>query len=285
LQEIAIAWPSTAITPEQWRRRVEDLATQAEGMIGKQCTLQQQAQLALSWAGLCWSGFSPEVIAGSARASLLLNQSVVMATAPADQLAEISERLDAIWQQARRDPSAAVVSVAPPFVELPPAEPVKRPRRTKRALEPDLQPVENTMTDAEFEALVLGSDHGPGPAEPEPAPAPRQEPRKLRPASERMKRREPDPEPVETRVAAAPLDPEPCPPSPPPPGWLVAGEVGELLEISEATVGRWRDAGRFGEGWAKHGGRYYYSPDAVELLMAGEVPPGLDALVADVRAA
>jgi hypothetical protein len=68
----------------------------------------------------------------------------------------------------------------------------------------------------------------------------------------------------------------------------VAGEVGELLEISEATVGRWRDAGRFGadgEGWAKHGGRYYYNPDAVESLMAGEVPPGLDALVADVRAA
>jgi hypothetical protein len=267
-QEITIIWPTAALTPEAWRRRVEDLATQAEGMIGKQCSLQDLARLALSWAGLCWSGFSPETVAASARASLLLNQSVVMAAEPADQLAEISERLDAIWQQARRDPSAAVVSAAPPFIELPPAEPVQRKRRKKDQ-------------DQDQDALEPAADPEPLPA---PAPAPRREPRPLRPRAERMAAR-PAPPPEPEPLAVVPPEPEPCPPSPPPPGWLVAGEVGELLEVSEVTVGRWRDAGRFGEGWAKHGGRFYYSPDSVELLMAGEVPPGLDQLLADVQAA
>lgn len=31
----------------------------------------------------------------------------------------------------------------------------------------DLEPVENTMTDEEFETLIAASDHGPGPFEPE----------------------------------------------------------------------------------------------------------------------
>jgi len=270
-QEITIIWPTAALTPEAWRRRVEDLATQAESMIGKQCSLQDLAQLALSWAGLCWSGFSPEVIAGSARASLLLNQSVVMAAEPADQLAEISERLDAVWEAAQSDPSAAVVNVAPPFIELPPAEPVQRKRRKK---EPDQDALK-------LEHEEPAADPEPLPA---PAPAPRREPRVLRPASERMAAR-PAPAPEPEPLAVVPLEPEP---SPPPPGWLLAPEVAELLDTSEVTVGRWRSAGKFGadgEGWAKHGGRFHYSPDTVESLMAGEVPAGLDALVADVQAA
>jgi hypothetical protein len=63
--------------------------------------------------------------------------------------------------------------------------------------------------------------------------------------------------------------------------------VAELLDTTEATVSRWRQAGKFGaecEGWVKSGRSYWYSPAAVESLMAGGIPAGLDQLVADVQA-
>jgi hypothetical protein len=115
--------------------------------------------------------------------------------------------------------------------------------------------------------------------EPEPPPAPIGRPRpQLRPASERMRRPAPEP---------APAPAEPPPPSTPPAGWLLAPEVAELLETTDVSIGRWRAAGRFGgegEGWVKSGRSFWYSPAAVESLMAGEVPAGLDQLVADVQA-
>jgi hypothetical protein len=114
-------------------------------------------------------------------------------------------------------------------------------------------------------------------AYPPPAPIGRPRPQ-LRPASERMRR--PAPEPA---AAAA----EPPKPSTPPAGWLLAPEVAELLETSEATVGRWRAAGRFGgegEGWAKVGRSFRYAPAAVESLMASAIPAGLDQLLAVVKA-
>jgi len=291
LTQISLDWPTAAITPEAWRRRVEDLAAQAERMIGKQCSLQQQAQLALSWAGLCWSGFSPETVAASARASLLLGESVVMATAPADQLQEIAERLDHVWQAAQSDPSAAVATVMPPLIDLPPAESVKRPRA-------------RSVPDVEQE----GFEEPPADIEPPPPAAPRRERRPLRAASERMARRPAPADPPAVAVEAEPValpqalveepeavaveaqpqaQPEPAP-SPPPAGWLVAPEVAELLDTSEVSVGRWRSAGRFGakgEGWVRSGRSYYYSPPAVEAVMAGDDPPGLDQLLADVQAA
>jgi hypothetical protein len=310
MSEITVDWPSgAAMTPDQWKRRLEDLATQAERMVGKQCSLQDQAQLALTWLGLCWHGFSAETIAASCRASLLLGQSVVMAAAPADQLVEIAERLDAIWEAAQADPAAGVVTVAP-LVELPPAEP-----RRRRGKQSDLTPVD----DLEFDAPELEPDHAPGPYEPEPAPpapAPEQhrEPRPLRPRAERMAPRpappapEPveipagvapagnpsrPPEPVELQVAPEALElsrpwPERCNTSTPPPNWLLAAEVSELLDISEVTIGRWRAAGRFGAegvGWVKCGRSFYYAPEAVEELESSEVPAGLDDLLSEVRAA
>ena len=48
---------------------------------------------------------------------------VVLSPAPADQLADVAERLEAIWQAAQHDPSAAVVEVHPPLLDLPPAKP------------------------------------------------------------------------------------------------------------------------------------------------------------------
>ena len=112
---------------------------------------------------------------------------------------------------------------------------------------------------------------------PPPAPPPIGRPRpQLRPASERMRRPAPEAQP-----------PEPPKPSTPPPGWLVAPEVAELLDTTEVSIGRWRSAGRFGgegEGWVKCGRSFWYAPAAVESLMAGEVPAGLDELLAEVQA-
>jgi hypothetical protein len=235
---------------------VTDLAEMAEAMIGRRnVPLQRQAELAMWWAGLCWSGFGAGTIAASARASLVLGHNVVMAADPAAQLVEVMERLDHVWEQAQHDPSAAVATVMPPLIDLPPAEPVKRGRKRRAveqpepdelepdALEPDpLQPVENTMTDAEFEALVLASDHGPGPAEPEPA---------------------------ETQVAAEPVPPVPA--TVPIPGdWFSAADLAQLLEISNATLSRWRQAGKCGEqgpDWLRSGRAFHYSAAVAERLL------------------
>ena len=51
--------------------------------------------------GLLWPALGPETVAASARASVLLNMPVLMATGPADQVQEIADRLDQIWQQAQ----------------------------------------------------------------------------------------------------------------------------------------------------------------------------------------
>jgi hypothetical protein len=100
-----------------------DLAERAEALVGKPCGPQQQATLALHWFGLAWPVISPEVVAGSARASLLLGPpGVVMSSAPGDQCREIAERLDDLWAQAQADPAAAVVEVGPPMLELPPRD-------------------------------------------------------------------------------------------------------------------------------------------------------------------
>jgi hypothetical protein len=120
---LEVSWPTAPLSEQQWRDRLTDLAERAEAVMDMPCRLQDQATLAVHWLGLCWSGISPETIAGSCRASLLLGTPVVLSTAPADQVQEIAERLDRHWQAAQADPSTALVEVAPPLLELPPAKP------------------------------------------------------------------------------------------------------------------------------------------------------------------
>jgi hypothetical protein len=277
-QSITVSWPTSPLSDSEWAERLEDLAKQAEAMVGRRQTLQAQAELALAWFGVAWPVLSPETIAASCRASLLVGAPGVLAvTAPIDQLAEIHSRLDDLWEQAQADPAAGAVALRPPLLELPPKAP-QQPRKQRvkasdleeeqqpaadlepvaaelvqaTAAAPELQdmwqtdplmPVENVMSDQEFEALVMHSDHAPGPAEPEPAPAP-------------------------------------------PADWLTAAEAAELLDVPEVTIGQWRDAGKFGaqgEGWVKVGVEFYYAPAAVEQLEAEQIPAGLDGLLADVQ--
>ena len=285
---INVAWPPITLAEAGWRRRLEAISEQAEARVGRPCGLQQSAELALELVGLIWPALGPETVAATARASLLLGQPVLMATSPADQLQEIADRLDAIWQQAQTDPAAAVVSVPAPLLQV-----VREPKTRAPRKRPKVEPLE-VEPDPEPDQLEL----------PEPDPLPS---RTLRPLSERVARK-PAPPAAEPERIEAPLLPEhlapslpepepaPAPPpqrqprprsSPPPPGWFSAAEVCELLEVEPCSVARWRKAGRLGDegtGWHRTGRIFYFSPDAVEKLDRSRIPAGLDQLVAEIQA-
>lgn len=137
---ITVIWPPLALGEAGWRYRLESIANQAEALVGRKVvSMQASAELALELFGLIWPAYGPETVAATARASLLLNTPVVMASAAADQLQEIAERLDAIWEAAQSDPAAAVVTVPAPLLQRV-QEPQSRPGR-KRA-EPDPEPAD-----------------------------------------------------------------------------------------------------------------------------------------------
>jgi hypothetical protein len=124
---ISVPWPPLQLGEAGWRGRLESIATQAEALIGRKVVgMQATAELALELFGLIWPAYGPETVAATARASLLLNMPVVTASAPADQLQEIAERLDAIWEAAQANPAAAVVTVPAPLLQRV-QEPQSRP--------------------------------------------------------------------------------------------------------------------------------------------------------------
>jgi hypothetical protein len=243
---IEVAWPTAPLTEKQWRERVESLAEQAEAMIGrKDVGVQAQGRLAVEFTGLLWPALSAEVVAGSARASLLLGPpGVVLSSAPADQVQEIAERLDAIWAAAQTDPAAAVVEVPAVLLELPPPDEV-RPRKPRR--------------------------RGPKPEPAAPAPA-ADDPDEL-PAAWR----EPAlPEPVVEPVAPPPsswLTTEEV---------VELLAVSRSTISSWRQSGRF---GAEGEGYMRHGKGYWHAPEVVEQLEQGNMPPELDQLLSEVQAA
>jgi hypothetical protein len=254
---LAVPWPPLQLGEAGWRRRLEAIADQAEALVGRPCALQQTAEMALELVGLIWPALGPETIAATARASLLLGQPVLMASAPADQLQEVAERLDGIWQQAQADPAAGVVSVPAPLLQQ-----VQKPQTRKRRSGSQVEP-----EDVELPEPWRSS-------EPQPWPP-------LEPA-------EPDPLPAMLTPDSAAPQPQPAPPtSPPPTSWLTGGETAELLNITRATVANWRRSGRMGtdgSGWIRHGRTTYFAPDAIERLEQPETPAGFDQLIAEVQA-
>jgi hypothetical protein len=249
-KEITVSWPPLALGTAGWIERLNDLASDAERLVGlKVVTLQRTAELGLAMVGLLWPGFSPETVAASCRASALLGVPVVMSTAPADQCAEIAERLDAIYAAAQADPSAGLVEVPAPMLQQ-----VKAPvlKRGRKRLEPEDRPAEpEQITQA-----VLVDDPVEPPA-PEPAPS-----------------EDPDELPAAWRDCATP-EPAPEPPAPPTPaadttGWLLATETAELLGINTSTVSRWRIENRLGDqgvAWLRRGRNYVFEPGRVEAVM------------------
>ena len=69
---IEVAWPPLALGEKGWLQRLDDLAAEAEQLVGKPVTLQRTAELGLQLVGLIWPALSPETIAASCRASALL---------------------------------------------------------------------------------------------------------------------------------------------------------------------------------------------------------------------
>ncbi len=255
-QVISVSWPPISLSPDGWRRRLEDLAVEAEALVGRCCNLQQSAELALQWVGLCWAGMSPETIAASCRASLLLERSVVMSAAPADQVQEIAERLDRIWQEAQADPSGAVVTLpGPPILQHLTTEKQSAQlgrQKKKKVLEPE-----------EVVALEPG-------------------------LPEVITTTEPDPDELPAEVLPQTQTTELAPTSaaPPPASWLHGGEVAELLGVSRTSVAQWRKAGRMGAegiGWVRSGRLTWFDSAVIEQLEEQRITASLDELLAKVQ--
>ena len=51
---IEVPWPPLALNEQGWRHRLDDLATEAEQLVGKPVTLQRTAELGLQLVGLIW---------------------------------------------------------------------------------------------------------------------------------------------------------------------------------------------------------------------------------------
>ena len=48
---ISVDWPAAPLSESGWRRRTAELATQAEALIGRPCSLQQTAELCMELGG------------------------------------------------------------------------------------------------------------------------------------------------------------------------------------------------------------------------------------------
>lgn len=268
---ITVYWPSGGtLSPEEWGQRLECLATRAECLVGRRdAPVQQRAAMAMEFMGLCWPSLSPEVVAGSCRASLLLNEPVVVAAAPADQLAEIHESLDEIWELARRDPEAAVVSIGPPLLERVRERGGKRkPVAAAAAVEPAAEPPEPPAAAAPEPAEDPDELPAAWRQVPESAPAP-SPPKPLRDRSLRMAARpeppappDPDPEPLPSPAAPVPdvLEPEVLEP---PEGFSSAPQLALELGVQATTIGAWAVRNLADDDVFRHGRRVWFRHSSV----------------------
>lgn len=261
---ISVIWPPLALGEQGWRQRLDELAGKAENLIGrKQIGLQDTAELAVELVGLLWPVLgSPETVAGTCRASLVLGApGVLLASSPGDQWSEIHQRLDDIYAAAQADPAAALVEVPAPMLQQVKA-PDPRLGKKRQLPEPEDHP-----GDAEPITQAALVDH---PIElPElPEWEPEDHPAELAES--------PDPVMADHPVKPPEPAPAPEPPAPPAPAaevpaeWLLAADVAELLGISAVTVSRWRLDGRLGaegQAWLPSGRSYAFEPNQIERLM------------------
>ena len=260
------------------------LAERAQSLVGRKCTLQDSASLAVELCGLLWQVLgSPETVAASCLASLSVSYpGLLMASAPFDQAGEIAERLDAAWLAAQADPAAAVVEL--PSVMLQRVTPEShggRPRRVRsqpQVDEPELIP-EPVEADQQLDgwgfpiesqpAELVNAAHEQHLSEVRDTNIPRggySLPIKaIDTIAEGGALPELEPEP----------EPSPAPLPPAPAGWFTAAEAAELLGISRSTIVRWCKQGRLGEpgeNWLPAGRTFKVSPEIIELLLGVQEP-------------
>lgn len=220
---ITVPWPALPIGEPGWRTRLESLAEQAEALIGRNCSLSKTAAMALELVGVLWPVLgSAETVAATCRASLLVGApGIVAASSAANQLAEVHERLDAIWEAAQNDPAAALVELPPPVMNE--VKPV--PYELAAAVEPEPEPP------AVIEALV----------EPEPEPAPAEDPDELPEAW----RSADFAEMSDSDISAFPVGFEPPEPIEPAVVWLRSDDLAAELNTSRSNVAGWNSKGLF----------------------------------------
>jgi excisionase family DNA binding protein len=271
---ISVLWPAVQLSETGWRQRVEDLATRAELLIGRKCTLQQTAELGLELVGLIWPAIGPETVAASCRASLVMGApGVLLASSPGDQWAELCQRLDDIYAAAQADPAAAVVEL--PSVMLQRVIPESHAGRPKRVrAQPQVDEPEMPEPEPEIPEPVAADQRLDGwgfPIESQPA--------ELEDADDVSREKHALPiQAIDTiALGGAMPEPEPSPaPLPPaPPDWFTAAEAAELLSISRSTIARWCKQGRFGEpgdNWLPAGRTFRISPAVLDALFGVPEP-------------
>lgn len=217
---ITVEWPALPIGEPGWRTRLESLAEQAEALIGRDCTLSKTAGLALELVGLMWPVLgSAETVAATCRASLLVGApGIVAASSAANQLAEVHERLDAIWEAAQNDPAAGRVELHPPTLNEIKPVPYELAAAAEAAEPPAVIEVIEALVPEELE-----------PIEDEPEPDPDELPAAWRT------------EPAEPDLTGA--------------VWVSATELGIALGITQSRVDRYRRAGAFDGIWRLPAGR------------------------------
>jgi hypothetical protein len=277
---IEILWPAVQLSETGWRQRVEDLATRAESLIGRKCTLQQTAELALELVGLIWPALGAETVSASARASLVMGVPGILASSPFDQAAEIHQRLDDIFAAAQADPSVALVEMPSPLLQrVIPESHAGRPRRVRaqpQVVEPELI-TESVAADHPVELAEppeqVAADH---PVELEPITQAEPEDHPVAPQylPEWVSEDHPAelPEPLHQAPADHPSEPEPSAPATRvPPDWWSMVDAAELLGVHKATVLRWRMVGRLGQqgrDWMRSGRSFAISPALLDRLLS-----------------
>ena len=239
-------------------------------MIGRKCTLQQTAELALELIGLLWPAVGPETVAASCAASLAVGPpGLLMAASGGDQWAEIHQRLDDIYAAAQADPSAALVEL--PSVMLQrvvsenhggrPKRVTAQPQVDEPEPEPELIP-EPVAADQRLDGWGF--------------PIESQEV-ELEDADDvsRVKHALPIKAIDTIALGGALPEPSPAPLPPAPADWFTAAESAQLLGISKSTILRWCKQGRLGaagENWLPAGRTFKVNPALLEQLIG--VPAG-----------
>lgn len=291
-------WPPAGLSEQGWRQRIEDLATRAEALIGRKCTLQDSAALSLELIGLIWPAVGPETVAASCRASLAVGPpGLLMAASGGDQWAEIHSRLDDIFAAAQADPSAAAVERPSVMLQrVIPENHAGRPKRVRvqpQVVEPEPELIDHggDRKSDDFKASQEQQDQGTGSTLKRGGNPDYLQARLRRDAPEVAADHLGDAEPIDQAVEAIQqlnawgfvdepeleleLEPEPASLPPAPADWFTASEAAELLGISRSTILRWCKQGRLGEpgeNWLPAGRTFKVDPALLELLIG--VPAG-----------
>lgn len=125
--------PAQAATDE-WQQHLQDLSDRAERLIkAKNGSVNTHAELALAAFRALWSGWTPQLILSSVKASQLVGTAVISGRPIAGQLLELEEQM-AAWAEESDQMQPEPVSVMLPEMLVPPGtlpEPAP-PKKTGR---------------------------------------------------------------------------------------------------------------------------------------------------------